>query len=122
MPYFSRVISGKGRGRGLGFPTLNLIIPDNFQEKEGIYAARVIIGSKVYLGALHWGPIPVFDQNEPALEIFLLDYDEAEQPEALSFELKKYLRPIQNFANPTELTKQIERDIAVIRGLFSRQH
>lgn len=113
----ARVISGKGRGRGLGFPTLNLEIPKNFDVKEGIYACTISIDDAVYKGALHYGPIPVFGDTKKSLEIFVLDWNGLTRPENIRFQLANYLRPIRNFENPERLSAQIAEDIERIKNL-----
>lgn len=115
LMYTCKVVSGHGRGKELGFPTLNLEMPEKFSAKEGIYACKITIEGKIFAGALHFGPIPFFGENERSLEIFVLDWAGMEQPETVSFELGKYLRPIQNFDTPAALSAQIAQDVAKIR-------
>ena len=38
-----RVISGRGKGREIGFPTLNMELPDQVLPAEGVYAGTVIL-------------------------------------------------------------------------------
>ena len=116
MIYEATVITGKGRGKVLGFPTLNLAIPANFEAREGIYVCNILIGKTTYKGALHWGPIPVFNDSKKSLEIFVLDWDGAEKLEQVSFELLKYLRQVQNFGSIYDLSAQIAQDVQKIRA------
>lgn len=116
MKYQCEVIKGKGRGKSVvGFPTFNLAIPDNFDEKEGIYSCRVWIHDREYAGALHYGVTPTFDQEEITLEIFVLEYESDEPVKQLTFELGSYLRPIATFLNPKDLRAQIALDVARVR-------
>lgn len=123
MKFKSTRIKGKGRGKILGFPTINLEIPKNFNIKEGIYAVRVIIASKEFAGAMHYGPIPTFNENEKTLEVFLIDASEKNIPtiEIFEFEIVKYMRPVLSFPNQEELVKQIKKDVDnakyVLRGV-----
>ena len=119
MKYTTAVISGQGRGKTLGFPTFNLQIPIAFTAKPGIYAGRVWIQGQSYLGAFHFGPIPVFAQSQTRLEVFVLDYDHPGPISTLSFELVHYLRPVKNFTSPAALTRQISRDVQKTQKLFS---
>jgi riboflavin kinase/FMN adenylyltransferase len=66
-------IRGKGRGKLLGYPTINMKIPVDFDLPDGIYAAWVTIGTTRYGGALHWGPIPTFKEEMKSLEVFVVD-------------------------------------------------
>ena len=64
MQFESTHIKGKGRGKPMGFPTINLKIPENFELKDGIYAAKVVIENITFVGALHYGPVPTFSEQE----------------------------------------------------------
>lgn len=144
MKFTTPVIKGQGRGKSLGYPTLNLQIPKNFSLSPGIYASWVWLGKTKYQGALHYGPRPVFHDPEPSLEIFILNYSSTHPtcpPEAtgsrngrigslreaalrrrvtsITFEPIKYLRPIRNFSSPQALAHQISRDVAQIKKLLS---
>ncbi len=56
-----KVITGKQRGTGLGFPTANLEIENNYLiPKIGIYKTNIIIDGKAYLGATSIGKKPYF--------------------------------------------------------------
>lgn len=115
MKFKTRQIKGKGRGKLLGFPTINLEIPKDINLLDGIYAVRVFIGGKPFIGALHSGPIPTFNESEKALEVFLVDADSGHLPEQeipeLEIEIIKYIRPVLNFENQEELAKQIGKDV-----------
>jgi len=66
MKFESTQTKGKGRGKLMGFPTINLKIPANFELEDGIYAAKVNIENKVFVGALHYGPVPTFNEEKKA--------------------------------------------------------
>lgn len=119
MRYTARVIPGQGRGKTLGFPTFNLQIPDNFMAKPGIYAGYVWVDSHQYLGAFHFGPIPVFSDPDPHLEVFVLEYLSNHPVTSVTFELVKHLRPIRNFASPAALAAQISLDVAQVRATLN---
>ena len=115
--YTASIIKGKGRGKSVvGFPTFNLQIPATFKAKEGVYACCVKLNGKEYRGALHYGPTPTFDDNDKALEIFVLNYEgNDEVPPELTFKLGPYLRPVATFMTPTALRHQIALDVARVR-------
>ena len=116
MKFTTQVIKGQGRGKTLGFPTFNLEIPANFSAKPGIYAGWVWLKDQKYLGAFHYGPIPVFSQPDLHLEVFVLDYNSDQSLTHLDFELLRYLRPVRKFASPQALSTQISRDVAQVRA------
>ena len=119
MIYTSSVKKGYGRGKKMDSPTFNLDVPLLFDYKYGVYAARVWLKGKMFAGALHFGPIPTFDQEEPVIEIFVLDYDGDQLIRNIDFEILKFLRQIRKFANEDELKAQIRDDVVKIRDILS---
>ena len=122
MHIVSRQVKGKGRGKVIGFPTINLDIPSGLSLEDGIYAAWVTIGDRRYKGALHFGPIPTFDETTKSLEVFLLDATEEEligmENEAIKIDTVKKIRDIIKFDTTGELTKQIREDVLVIDAIL----
>ena len=121
MKFKSSQVKGKGRGKLLGFPTINLEIPKDVGLLDGIYAVRVYIEGASFIGALHSGPIPTFNETERTLEVFLIDIDAKNLPDyiaKLEIEIIKYLRPVLNFENQEELAKQISKDVEETRKLL----
>lgn len=128
MQFESTHVSGKGRGKPMGFPTINLKIPEKFKLKDGVYGAKVVIEKYVFLGALHFGPTPTFNEKEKSLEVYLIGVSEGDLVEdgltdfgnkIIHVEILKYLRPIAKFRLVEDLRKQIEEDVAAIKSLKS---
>lgn len=124
MKIISHQVKGHGRGKLLGFPTINLEIPEGLALAEGIWATWVTIAGKRYGGALHFGPVPTFAEEAKSLEVFLLDATDAELTgvENISIELDAVtrLRDILTFDTPEALTQQIAQDVREIRKLLTR--
>ncbi len=112
------IVSGKGRGRRINYPTLNLHLPETLDATHGIYAGWVGIDGRKYPAAFHYGPIPTFDESEIALEAFLLDTALAERPDKVSFELVQYIRPVRRFGGPDQLADQIGKDVAEVKKIL----
>jgi riboflavin kinase/FMN adenylyltransferase len=112
-------IHGMGRGKEIGFPTMNLTVPENFHIEQGIYAAWVLINDKPYKGALHYGAIPTFNQKEATMEVHLLDVTDENMPETenaqIEIDIVERLRDIKRFLDPADLTIQIARDVERVR-------
>jgi len=115
MNYTCRVISGKGRGKGLGFPTFNLEIPKDFPFEYGVYAAWTWIDNQKYMGAMHFGPIPTFKEQDPTFEVYVLDYEDDKEVPELICEPVKLLRKIEQFSDSEALSKQIALDVHNVR-------
>lgn len=127
MKFESTHIKGKGRGKPMGFPTINLKIPEDFELKDGIYAAKVTIENKIFKGALHYGPVPTFGEQEKSLEIYLIEVTNKDlmsygmenlDGKSIKIEIIKYLREIIKFNLVEELVKQIEEDVMQIKILL----
>ena len=122
MKFKTITIKGHGRGKGLGFPTINMRIPSTLPLtlQQGVYAARAIIGEEKYNGALYYGPAPVFQEKEAALEIYLFDtmgfFLDVNQE--IEIESVKFIRPVMSFGLPELLIEQMERDVAQIRAVL----
>lgn len=123
MKFKSRHIKGKGRGKKMGFPTINLKIPNDFKLKDGIYAAKVFIEDEAFTGALHFGPVLTFNENEKSLEVYLIDLNDDSKLKNLDeidikVEVIKYLRPVTRFDSKEALIKQIEKDVSLIKKVL----
>ena len=120
MKFKSAQIKGKGRGKLLGFPTINLEIPPNLALEEGIYAVRATIEHKIYSGALHFGPVPTFTQNAKSLEVFIINEQgiEVKNGQPVGIEIISYIRKIKKFPDVQQLKKQIEDDVSKIKTLI----
>jgi riboflavin kinase / FMN adenylyltransferase len=122
MRFSSHQVKGKGRGKLLGFPTINLEIPKSLELKDGIYAIKVFNSGKEFLGAMHYGPIPVFLEDDKTLEFFLIDTKEEDIPKSKEFEVEiiKFLRPVMKFDSKEELSQQMSRDVESTRKLSDK--
>ncbi|EKE14714.1 MAG: riboflavin kinase [uncultured bacterium] len=126
MKFESTQIIGKGRGKPMGFPTINLKIPENFELKNGIYAVKVIIENKTFKGALHYGPVPTFGELQKSLEVYLIEVTNNDlinqgienlDGKIIKIEIIKFLRDIIKFKLVEELVKQIGEDVKNIKSL-----
>lgn len=124
MKFKSRQIKGKGRGKLLGFPTINLVIPQEFQLEDGIYAVKVLIHGQQFIGAMHFGPIPTFNESEKTLEVFLIDISSEAIPSTentdIEIETQEYLREVKGFKNQEELAKQMSEDVLKTKQIFGK--
>lgn len=118
------VIHGEKRGRGLGYPTANMSVAGLHLPKLGVYAARVdvLTGPQAggYMGAVSLGVRPMFGENAPNLETFLLDFKGDLYGQHLSVALVDYLRPEMKFDGLPGLLDQMARDVATARGILAQ--
>lgn len=120
MRYTARVMPGKGRGKRIGFPTLNLEIPDPSPYSHGIYAGWITVAGHAYAAAFHFGPIPTFHEATPTLEAYVLDASFARAPASVEFEFVQRLRDIRTFQSAAALAAQIADDAAETRAILQQ--
>ncbi len=122
MKFKSHVVKGKGRGAGLGFPTINLYIPDEIPVSlaEGIYAVWLTEEKKRFMGALYYGTIPTFGDTDHTLEVYLIDAGRVYVGEGTEVEVEmvKFIRPPETFGSPELLILAMERDVEKIRSIL----
>ena len=111
----AKVVEGAGRGRRLGIPTVNLDPSASGSLTEGIWVCRALLPT-AYWGVLHFGPRPVFNEEEKTLEVYLFDFDKNLQvPLHLDLEVFDYIREVADFESPKKLIERIEEDIRVAK-------
>ncbi len=107
----AKVVKGKGRGKKIGYPTINLD-PVNFNMDYGVYLVNVLIGGKTYKGLLHFGPKKTFNEGVSA-ETHLMDFDLEVPPKNVIIGVVKKIRDVKRFKSVEELKRQIGSDIKI---------
>lgn len=110
-------MTGAGRGRGLGFPTLNIVV-DDFEADFGVYVVTVWFEQKKCSGVMNWGGRPTFGEEAPVLEIHLLDVSGDFYDRTVEWELGPRLREVLRFESPEALQVQIAEDVRRARAYF----
>jgi len=105
-----RVGHGAGRGKGLGFPTLNYKLAPGQDVSHGIYAMRVHHAGQRYHAAGYVGPRPTFGPDDPVLEAYLLDFSGDLYGEQVEVEFIDFIRPDHAFDTPEALAAQMAAD------------
>ncbi|OGN99553.1 MAG: riboflavin biosynthesis protein RibF [Chloroflexi bacterium RBG_13_52_12] len=107
-----RVVTGAGRGEGLGFPTANLDVSSGQAvPPDGVYAGLAHINGRVYQTMTNIGRNPTFGKNERTVESFLLEYHGDLYGHELSVDFISRLRDEKKFINIEELKKQVAEDV-----------
>ncbi|MDD4237194.1 MAG: bifunctional riboflavin kinase/FAD synthetase [Desulfotomaculaceae bacterium] len=112
------VVTGEQRGRNiLGFPTANLNIDQTLLvPANGVYLAKVHIDGESYFGVANIGVKPTFNTNSRNIEVHLLDFYKELYGIQIKVSFTKRLRKEKKFETPSELVKQIERDVLEARA------
>ncbi len=116
---------GRGVGRTIGVPTINIAWSPELKPPYGVYAVKVKSmehnGHYNLNGIANYGVRPTFDLEKegPLLEVHLLgDYPE-DLPESLAVELHHFMRDERKFASKELLTEQIRSDVSVARRILN---
>lgn len=108
----SNVVPGEQRGRTLGFPTANMIIPSQYVlPRYGVYLTRLYINGKSYNGLANVGVKPTFGGIKPLIEVYLMDVNLDLYDKKVRVEILKFIRPEIRFSGPEALMEQIQKDI-----------
>ncbi len=115
------VVSGAGRGKGLGYPTANLRTwPRLLLPGPGIYAGVAEHGERRFVAAIDVGTNPTFGVEPLHVEAFLLDFEDRElrgEPLAVSF--WERLRDEERYDSVEELIAAIARDVERTRHVVT---
>ncbi|HIP81159.1 MAG TPA: bifunctional riboflavin kinase/FAD synthetase [Leucothrix mucor] len=115
-----RVRHGDKRGRTIGFPTLNMKMPEHIAPARGVYAVRVKgLGNGFLNGVANLGSRPTVNGTENRLEIHLFDFDSDVYGKYVCVELVEFLREEQRFDDFEMLKKQILKDAGQARELLA---
>lgn len=118
LSFDAHIITGSGRGKGLGSPTMNLDTHEVPAElAEGVHAVFAHIDGTQYDAVMHYGPRPVF-ADSLSCEVHLLDTTLTQAPEHLTVDVVGKLRDVFHFASPDDLKMQIALDIANAKKLL----
>lgn len=123
------IVSGRGRGRELGFPTLNLATPNQVIPAEGVYAGFVAIAedpaslpprSERRPAVFSIGQIRTFEEEHPLLiEAHVLDETLGDVVGRwMVMEFVRHLRHQHKFGSPEDLAAQIARDCDQARAVL----
>jgi len=120
ISYTGTVVRGNRLGSSIGFPTANVQLHNLTQlPRFGVYAVRVHIDKKTYLGCLNIGINPTVEANlDTKIEIHILEFDENIYDKDISFELIEFIRDEKEFGSIDDLTAQIQLDVDKIKNNF----
>lgn len=113
---------GKGLGKTLGFPTVNISpAPGILIPAYGVYASQVTTqDGKTYLAATNIGVRPtVSDGEQVTIEGFLLDFDGDVYGERVRLELYHRLRGERRFHSLEDLRQEVLKNAQQTREYFA---
>lgn len=113
------VIKGKQLGRTIGFPTINIVATkDRVYPPNGVYATKVKVYSKTYMGMTNIGVNPTVAGERKMIETHLLDCNEDLYGAQAEVYFYHFIRPETKFETLDGLKEQIIEDKEEIKQFF----
>ncbi len=124
------IISGRGVGKTLGFPTLNMKKPEQVIPAEGVYAGFVRVGDSAVVvldsnemipAAYSIGQARTYGDDFPLLiEAHLLsEHVDAAPGKYMAMDFVERIRAQHKFKTPEELSRQIAKDCAAAMEILA---
>ncbi len=114
------VIHGDKRGRTIGVPTANVSMADYMRPAYGVYATRTRLpDGRVIDGVANLGVRPMFEIDQPLLEVWLFDFDGDLYGQTIETQLVALLRGEMAFDGLDALKVQIDADAAAARAVLA---
>jgi riboflavin kinase/FMN adenylyltransferase len=113
------VVHGDKRGRDLGYPTANIVLPPESPLAYGIYGVRVAMDGAIFGGVASFGRRPTFDDGAPRLEVFLFDFTGDLYGRILQVEFLGHIRGEEKFSSLEALIARMDEDSAIARRLIA---
>jgi riboflavin kinase/FMN adenylyltransferase len=121
---YGTVVRGDGRGKALGWPTINVATAHEVLPKDGVYASKVWLPESARLldAVTNVGSRPTFsDDGQRVVESHLLDFDEQIYGKRVELCFLERLRGEQAFPSAEALTSQIEQDAGRAREYLQKE-
>jgi riboflavin kinase / FMN adenylyltransferase len=112
------VAHGDKRGRLLGYPTANLILPIGTDLKYGIYAVWAVVDGRRHAAVASFGSRPTFDNGAPRLEVHLFDFTGDLYGQTMDVAFVGYIRPELRFDGVEPLIRQMDADSLLARTML----
>lgn len=116
-----QVVPGHQLGRRLGFPTANLMLPQELViPKFGVYACRCLVEGKRYAAVTNVGTRPTVAGVGVTVETWLLDYNGDLYGREITLEFYRFLRPELKFPSLEALQQAVRDDAAKTKEILKR--
>ena len=114
-----RVVRGLGRGRSLGWPTLNLEwSPRKLLPPSGVYSCLVDIDSSQYKGMMFIGINMLNPQKKLSVEAHVFDFEGNLYDREVTLYPMHFIRENARFESTSLLSQQIAKDKQTVLGLL----
>jgi riboflavin kinase / FMN adenylyltransferase len=113
------VVRALGRGRTIGYPTINLETEYALVPKNGVYVTEVEIEGRRRGGVTNVGYNPTFEQGrQRSIETFILDFEGDLYDKHVRLRFLKRVRDEMKFESAEDLTDRIGKDVDIGKAYF----
>ncbi len=113
------VVSGRGIGLTLGFPTANIKPHHTAVPAQGVYIGEAVSEGQSYPAAINIGIAPTIQHEDLTVEAFLLDFDGELRHKEIELIFHVRLRSEKKFSSHDELIAAIQQDVQSVKHYFS---
>jgi riboflavin kinase/FMN adenylyltransferase len=117
------VVEGNKIGKGIGFPTANIVACDHYKliPTEGVYAVSVLVEGELFKGMLNIGYRPTLEMNADhrTIEVNIFNFDRDIYQKEVTVYFHQRVRSEQKFGSIEELRNQLVIDRDQIEKLLS---
>lgn len=114
------VIQGVGRGRTIGFPTVNLKTEFQLIPKGGVYITEINVDGKKCPAVTNIGYNPTFDGQSLTIETYILDFSGDLYGKDMVLYFLERMRDEVKFSSVDKLTERIRKDVDAARNYFNK--
>ncbi len=107
------VVRGRGVGKKIGFPTLNMEIPNEKAPlKIGVYATLAKYDGEIHEAITNYGSAPTFGDDKVLMETHVIGTKCDLYGLDVRIDFKKFIREDKKFNNVKELIEQLTKDMS----------
>lgn len=119
--YRGTVVHGDHRGRELGVPTANIVVPEGrMAPADGVYAGTVAAGGDLWPAAISVGDNPQYAGTERRIEAHVIDRDDLDlYGQSIEVAFEHRLRGMETFESESAFIEQMKRDVEQARTLLA---
>lgn len=116
------VVTGDKRGRRIGFPTANMLIPEDMAlPPDGVYITEISWDGQTHQAMTNIGANPTFSNQYRRIETYILSFEGDIYGKDVTVRFLKRLRSELQFHSVNELMKQMEIDKGKTINYFQSQ-
>lgn len=117
------VVSGKGLGKTIGFPTANIKVEEDYKliPNNGVYVVGATVANQQLFGMMNIGTNPTIGGKDRSIEVHLFDFDKLIYESPIRIEFLGRLRDERKFGTIDQLKVQLHKDMITAKS-FLKDH